>query len=269
MIDLFINVHPSAYDCLDMSIFDFKKIKAHRIACGMTKPEKYDFSEVSDFYPSYASLNSAIFESSIILTIWEHFREICNNEYIGFLHTDIKPRLEPKKLWPKILSELNDKKTTLGVAFPLEFSAAHHNAWHLIDNYVLRPSTDPMYLHRFDLEKSLWDIIKKVDNDIFEFAMENNPPMIYSHMFITSLDIFDKLGSLLRNALEKLAAAELGLWAPHLFERLIGLYCSKLSVVKNVCAFEHYAGSSPSKPSAFALYGTRAYKYFKTSRKIF
>ena len=269
MIEIFINTHPSTYDCLDMSVFKNDSVRARRIACGMTKPKEFDLSEVSDFFPSYASLNSSIFESSIILTVWEHIETLCKGNYIGFLHTDIKPFFNIKVLWKNLLDDLACGTTSLGVSFPSEYESAQQSEWLLKEEYILRPSIDPMFHNRFDLEKSIWDIIKRIDADIYEFAMSKNPDMIYSHMFMTSMNTFDKLGMRLRHALEKLSAAELGLWTPHLFERLVGLYLANISNVKNVCAFTHYAGSSPLKPSAFALYGSRAYKHYKTSRKIF
>lgn len=270
MIDLFILSHASTYDCLDMSIFQTKDIQARRIACGLSKPTKeYDLSEVSDFFPSYASLNSSIFESSIILTVWEHLEALCKGSHIGFLHTDIKPFYKKNELWNNIKRDLKDPQVTLGISFPLEYENAQFNTWDLDGRFVLKPSVDPMLHNRFDLEKSIWDVIRRIDPSIYDFAMSSDPPMIYSHMFITTLRTFQSLGARLRNALEKLSAAELGLWTPHLFERLVGIYLSHLSVVKNVCAFKHYAGSSPLKPSSFSLYGSRSYKHYKTSRKTF
>ena len=269
MIDIFINCHTAGYDCLDDSVFEHESINAKRIACGMTKPSKYDLSEVADFYPTYASLNSSIFESSIILTVWEHIENMSDNEYIGFLHTDIEPYFTKHELWAKIIETLSPNNVSLGVSFPEIYKTIQNGEWDLKNDYVLRPSIDPLVLHKFDLERSIWDAIKRLDRPIYEFAMSKDPPMIYSHMFITTRKIFNKLGMRMRNMLDRLLASEMGLWTPHLFERLVGLYLSELSVVKNVAAFSHHAGSSPTKRGSFSLYGTAGYKYYKTSRKIF
>jgi hypothetical protein len=269
VIDIFALAHTSTHNCLDMKIFKDKFVNIKTIACGFTKPEKYDLSEVSDFYPSYASLNSSIFESSVILTIWEHMKYLCKGSHIGIVHTDIIPFYKKAELWTKIKSELASPRCTLGISFPMEYSEAQVGVWELKNEYVLRPSVDPMLHNRFDPERSIWDIIKRIDPKIYHFAISKDPTMLYSHMFFTSIDNFNKLGFKLKNALEKLSAIELGLWTPHLFERLVGLYLSEISDVKNVCAFKHFAGSSPLKPSTFALYGTRNFKYFKNSRKIF
>lgn len=269
MIDIFVLSHTSTINCLDMNIFCDPYVNAKIIACGFTKPSRYDLSEVSDFFPSYASLNSSIFESSVILTIWEHVENICKGSHIGFLHTDVKPFYKIKELWPKIKIELDAAKCTLGVSFPMNYAEAQAGIWELNNDFVLKPSVDPMLHNRFDPEKSIWDVIKRIDPKIYDFALSENPTMLYSHMFFTSITNFKKLGFKLKNVLEKLSAIELGLWTPHLFERLVGLYLSEMSEVKNVCAFEHIAGSSPLKPSSIALYGTRNYKYFKNSRKIF
>lgn len=269
MIDIFALAHTSTHNCLDMDIFNDQYVNAKTIACGFTKPDKYDLSEVSDFFPSYASLNSSVFESSVILTIWEHVETLCKGTHIGFVHTDIMPFYKKEELWSRIESELTIPECTLGISFPTNCTESQTGVWELKDNFVLRPSKDPMLHNRFDPEKSIWDVIKRVDPNIYEFALSKDPPMLYSHMFITSMKNFGKLGFKLKNVLERLSAIELGLWTPHLFERLVGLYLTEISDVKNVCAFEHLAGSSPLKPSTFALYGTRNYKYFKNSRKIF
>lgn len=269
MIDLFIICHPSAYDCLDDKALSHANVSYKRIACGLSKPAKYDLSEAADFFPSYASLNSSIFESSVILTIWEHIESISKGDYVGFLHTDIMPNTAHKKLWPKIFKSLDKDKTSLGVSYPIDFDKRILNNWELDDDLVLRPSVDPMMRNWFDLEHSIWQIIRRLDPSIYEFAISKNPDMIYSHMFITSRKNFNILGSKLRRILDKLKAGELGLWTPHLFERLVGLYLAEISTVKNVCAFKHYAGSSPLKPGSYSLYGTMAYRYFKTSRKVF
>jgi hypothetical protein len=135
MIDIFVNCHTAGYDCLDDSVFEHKSINVKRIACGMTKPPKYDLSEVADFYPTYASLNSSIFESSIILTIWEHIENMSNNEYIGFLHTDIEPYFPKNELWAKIIESLSPNNVSLGVSFPEGYKIIQNGEWDKINMF--------------------------------------------------------------------------------------------------------------------------------------
>lgn len=265
MITGIVLCHPQSKDYIRKSMLHSDYVKSIRIACGTSKPKNVDLYEASDFSPSYASLNAALFETSIILTVWEHADTLIGDNDMAFLHTDVKINYKAKKTWNYVNNLLNDG-TTVG----LTINAAYEG---LIDDLAI-PSDmpfdvkrDPMRLHAFDHGIFVWDYIKKYDNDIFEYAMDTNPRMIYSHQFACKRRVFDMLGDKLYSIVRKLRMGDVGLWTPHMFERLIALYLSKYSETVLTSAFWHYSSSGTYGPGEMTLYGPRPFKYYRTSTR--
>lgn len=260
--------HPSSKDLCPKSAFRSKLVKLTRIACGTTKPKNADLYESNDFFPTYASLNSGLFETSVILTVWEHADEIIGRNHIAFIHSDIIPNYKATDIWSNINSIINEKeKTAIGLAMPVHLQG-------IIDEFTITDTkrfnaiNDPMNIHSFDNEILVWDYIKKYDRDIYEYAFDINPVMIYSHQFACSRALFDILGNSLCSIVNKLRLSDIGLWTPHMFERLIALYLSKYgSRIILTSAFWHYCSSSLRGPGELNLYGPRPFKYYRIATR--
>ena len=83
-------LHPQSEDILSKRAFNTKLAECVHISCGMTKVKSADLSEANDFFPTYASWNSGLFETSVILTVWEHADEIIGNNNVAIIHSDIE-----------------------------------------------------------------------------------------------------------------------------------------------------------------------------------
>lgn len=251
--------HPQSADLVSDNVFD--TISKIRISCGTTKVENSDLSESNDFFPTYASWNSCLFETSVILTVWEHMNQLIGDDSIAILHTDIEPHFDASEIWEKVdgwLSEDQDRAVGLVAASSFRYSWSD---WEIpVD---LTPENDPMMLHSFDNSINVWDFIKKYDVDVFEWAMDTQPRLVYSHQFACSGNLFAILGNKLYDVAHRLRLADIGFWTPHMFERLIALYLARFGNNPILStAFWHHSSSGVAGPGSYSLYGPRPLKYY-------
>jgi hypothetical protein len=263
MITAAVLVHPQSADLIKRTAFNTKHSKGFRIACGTTRPDDIDFSEARDFHPSYSSWNSCLFESSVILTCWEHADKLFDNNHVAFIHTDIEPHFEPLIIWENVCEELDrNSLSSVALTMPTVYQG-RFDEWELPEDIPMVAKNDPMLLHSFDNNIHVWDYIKRYDRDIYDFAMDANPRMIYSHQFACTRETFDYLGNCLYKISHRLKLQNVGLWTPHVFERLIALYLAKRGKPIITTAFWHHASSGTFGPGEFNLYGPRAFKCYK------
>lgn len=262
---LFTLLHPQSRDYLD-EIFDPRII---RISCGLNNNPKADYQEANDFYPTYASLNSVLFETSVILTIWEHVNELVDSEdIIGFIHTDVRLNKNLDEIEANI-KDLVKQDISVGLTMPVGYKTTITEFW-VPDGTSFRMLSDPYMNNAFDAGIFVWDFIKKYDRNLFEWGMETNPTMIYSHQFACSQNIFNELGYRLTKLVRNLNLSDIGLWVPHVFERYIALTLANLSKeIKLSTALWHSSSSGHSGPGELSLYGPRPRKFYRlTSRSI-
>lgn len=261
-------MHPQSADLLPQSAFDVTDIKYIKIACGTSKISTADLSESNDFFPTYASYNSALFETSVILTVWEHYDELIGDNDITIMHSDITLHYDPHIIWSNIKLWLStNRNRAIGITASTNFTTIWKD--NLVpDTSHFIPKNDPMLLHDFDCGVSVWDYLKKCDYDIYEWAMDTQPRLIYSHQFCCSKDTYNKLGILLYKVVSKLRFGDVGLWTPHVFERLIALYLAKIGgdPILSTC-FWHHSSSGAVGPGTLSLYGPRPRKYYKVKPK--
>jgi len=267
MIKAIILCHPQSKDMITKKAFKSSLVEPIRMACGVTKPKNFDFHESGDFFPSYASWNAALFETSVILTTWEHADYLIGDNHVAFMHTDLLINKSPKETWQNIqesLSEYPNKPVglTVNIAYKGMF-----NDWLAPNNAPFDYHHDPMRIHAFDNEIFVWDYIKKYDRDAYEYAVETNPKMIYSHQFACTRKMFDILGNKIYSVASKLKLSDIGFWTPHMFERLIALYLSQLGEPVLTTAFWHYSSSGTHGPGDLNLYGPRAFKSYKVNSR--
>jgi hypothetical protein len=267
----FVLCHPQSKDIVKKSAFNSSKVEITRIACGTTKPKNVDLYESGDFSPTYASLNSSLFESSVILTIWEHADSLIGQDNVAILHTDIYPHFKPSFTWNKISETLAaDPNGSVGVAVSNAFEYTY-NDWLIpesVATQAMTPKRDPMMLHDFDANINIWSIIRKYDEDIYEYAMDVNPSLIYSHQFACTRATFDYLGQRLLNIVRALRLSDIGFWTPHVLERMIALYLSQRGKPYLTTAFWHYYSSGSKGPGDLSLYGPRPFKYYNVGSRI-
>jgi len=267
MLKAIMLCHPSSKELISKSAFRSKKVDCIRISCGMSKVKNCDFSESNDFFPTYAPWNSALFETSVILTVWEHADQLIGDNNVAIIHSDITPNHQPSKSWAKIDKWLDSNPDkSVGLTVPNSYMGLFDD-WTIPDDFPITVNNDPMLLHAFDNNLHVWDFIKDYDYDIWEWAMDSNPRMIYSHQFACTRKTFDYLGNKLYNTISNLRFKDVGFWTPHVFERLISLYLAKLSEPILSTAFWHYSSSGVLGPGDQCLYGPRALKYYKTSTR--
>ena len=268
MIKAIVLMHPQSTDYLsDINIFKSKKVTPIRISCGVTKSDMADLSESSDFFPTYASWNSALFESSMILTVWEHADNLIGDNNVVFIHTDIKPHFKNHVIWNKIDRYLTQNPdSSLGLTAPVACRGLW-NSWEIPNASFLNPVNDPYYLHCFDNNVFVWDIIKKYDSVLYDWAFDTKPQMIYSHQFGCSRSTLDYLGLKLFEISRKMKLEDLGFWTPHVYERLIALYLAYKGPPLLTTAFWHYQSSGVQGPGHHALYGPRPVRYYNVKRK--
>lgn len=256
--------HPQSKVLLNNSAFSSSKVNCIRISCGTTKIEGVNFSESNDFFPTYASWNSCLFETSTILTIWEHADQVIGDSHVAVIHSDIRPNFKSGQIWSKIEKWLDEQPNrSIGLTVPVSCMGMFDD-WIVPDDFPLNVDYDPMKLNAFDNNIYVWEFIKKYDYDIFEWAMDVKPRMIYSHQFACTRGTFDYLGNRLYNVASQLRLEDVGLWTPHMFERLIGLYLAHRHPEPIIStAFWHYASSMLFGPGDHNLYGPRALRFYK------
>jgi hypothetical protein len=260
MVDVILLHHPQSPDLLGNQIENDEDVTVHRIACGTSKVVAGAYSESGDFNPNFASLNSCLFESSVILTAWEHIDELAKSDVVAILHTDVDKNYAGVDLWRKIAAFTKTHNVGLTMSPDHLFKFKDHV---LVDNARLRFKNDPYRVHSFDHGIDVWGIVQKVDKELYEWASNENPVMIYSHQFACSKRVFKKLGVNLYKALSRINLADVGLWIPHIFERLIALNLAKLGYVKITDYFRHYGSSGIKGQADLKLYGPREYKFFR------
>jgi len=263
MIRAIVLMHPQSADLLPKDVFKSKLVKSIGISCGASKVPGADLSEAADFFPTYASWNSALFETSIILTVWEHADNLISNDHVAFLHTDIRPHFKASEIWSKIHKQLDaEPDSSLALTAPLGYQGLW-NDWLVRESAKLIPKNDPYKIHCFDNGIFVWDIIKKYDPDIYEWAFDTQPNMIYSHQFACSRSTLNYLGNKLTSVVSKLRLTDVGFWTPHVFERLIALYLAYKGRPILTTAFWHYQSSGVYGPGHHNLYGPRPIRYYK------
>lgn len=266
MIKAIVLKHPQSADLLPKNVFRSKLVKSISISCGATKVADADLSEAADFHPTYASWNSALFETSIILTVWEHASTLIGDNHVAFLHTDIRPHFSAPEIWRRVTKQLDkDHNSSVALTAPIAYQGLWED-WIVKDKAYLIPNNDPYKIHCFDDGIFVWDIIKEYDSDIYEWAFDSQPNMIYSHQFACSRDTLDYLGTKLSNIVNKLRLKDVGFWTPHVFERLIALYLAFKGEPILTTAFWHYQSSGVYGPGDHNLYGPRPIRYYKINK---
>lgn len=264
MIRAIILCHPQSADLLSKGVFRSRRAEQIKIACGTTKVKGVDYSEANDFFPTYASWNSALFETSVILTVWEHADQLIGANNVAIMHTDIQPHFKAGEIWKKIEKSLErEPERPIGLTVPSSCIGLF-DEWTIPDDFKIDPHNDPMRIHAFDNNIMVWDYIKKYDYDIYEWAVDTSPRMIYSHQFVCTRAMFDNLGNKLYNIVDRLRMGDVGLWTPHMFERLIALYLARCGKPILTTAFWHYSSSGTFGPGEHSFYGPRALKFYKT-----
>ncbi len=269
MIKAIILGHPQSKNLLSRRVFRSKHVEPIKIACGTTKIDDADYRESADFFPTYASYNSCLFETSVILTVWEHADELIGDDNIAILHTDITPHYNAGYLWRRLDKQLfNDVNLPIGLTVSSAYQG-YYDEWEVPNYQIYTPKMDPMKIHAFDNKIHVWEYIKLYDLDTYEWAMDNNPYLIYSHQFACSRKLFDILGTRLMMIVNKLRLQDVGFWTPHMFERLIALYLARFgSKPLLTTAFWHFSSSGAFGPGELSLYGPRGLRYYRTSTRL-
>ena len=262
-IDVFVLKHPQSPDLIEQKWFDDESVRMRTISCGSSIC-KADLSEAKDFWPNYASWNSALFETSVILTIWEHISQLTKAHYVAVLHSDITMHRSGKDAtlltWHTVNNML-DNGVPLGLTVHQGLAGGLRNTIAPV-RLDYRPSNDPMFLNRFDNNISIWECIKKADQDLYDWALSTQPLMIYAHQFCCSISHFMQLGERLKAVASNMRLSDIGLWTPHVFERLVALNLARIGNGSNLCAaFLHH------QSSAHDLYGCRGFRYYNTKGK--
>ncbi len=264
MIHAIALYHPQSKDLLSKTIFNTKYVRHSKISCGTSKVDNVDFSEANDFYPTYASWNSVLFETSVILTIWEHADQLIGGDDVAIIHSDIALHFKPAETWKQINKWIRENpKRSVGLTVPSSYSHAWED-WLIPKSALFVPKFDPMKLHSFDNGIFVWDYIKTYDPDIYQWAMDTQPRLIYSHQFACSRATFDYLGAKLFEVVHRLRLQDTGFWIPHMFERLIALYLARYGgdPILSTC-FWHYSSSGVFGPGELNLYGPRPRRYYR------
>lgn len=266
MIKAILLLHPQSADLLPRNVFRSKLVQAISISCGATKVKDADLSEAADFFPTYASWNSALFETSIILTVWEHANNLIGNANVAFLHTDIRPHFNAPDIWRRVAKQLEKHPdSSIALTAPIAYQSLWSD-WIVKEEANLIPNNDPYKIHCFDNGIFVWDIIREYDPDIYDWAFDTQPKMIYSHQFACSRSTLDYLGDKLSNIVSRLRLRDVGFWTPHVFERLIALYLAYRGDPVLTTAFWHYQSSGIYGPGDHNLYGPRPIRYYKVKK---
>lgn len=263
MIKAIVLGHPQSRNLLSKRVFNSKLVDCVKIACGTTIVDGADYRESADFCPTYASYNSCLFETSVILTVWEHADDLIGDNDVAIMHTDIVPNLKPAETWKALSADVMTGRP-VGITMPVGYKGIF-DEWEVTNTANFTPRMDPMRIHAFDHKIHVWDFIREYDLDAYEYGMDVNPKMIYSHQFACNRRTFDKLGHNLMRIVNRLKLGDIGFWTPHMFERLIALYLAKEGGEPILTtAFWHYSSSGAFGPGELSLYGPRGFKYYKT-----
>ena len=264
MIHAIMLMHPQSANLL-ADVYDNEYVRYTKIACGTTKVSDADLFESSSFFPNYASWNSALFETSVILTAWEHADSLIGDDHIAIIHSDLTINSKHSNPWGRIHKTL-DANPDVAIGLTAPIGHKDYLTEELIpDNLCNRPQTDPMMICEFDNNIRVWDYIKKYDGDLYDWAIATNPIMIYAHQFAVSRKTFDVLGHKLYSILHKMRLTDCGLWTPHVFERLIALYLTRYGGQPIMTtAFWHHVSSRCNDSENLSLYGPRPFRYYRT-----
>ena len=255
--------HPNSENLIKLKDFRSRRANIIHINCGLTNSYKNGLRE-SDFFPGYASYNSILFESSCILTIWEHMHDLFDDSPVMILHTDVISRFRISH----VLDYLEQfKKFAIGLTIP-SYKSDDYKELEITDVDQYRCSVDPWRLMKFDVIVDIWGLIRVIDKEAWEFAMDTNPVMIYSHQFAASKDVFDNLGYKLCQMVAQLRLGQCGLWTPHVFERIISIRLAMEVDPKILAAFSHKSSSGPKGDGTLTLYGPRPHKYLRLRSRI-
>lgn len=254
----FVLLHPQSKQLINYNESFTSEVDVAKVSCGTTVVEGCDFSEARDFWPNYASWNSALFETSVILTVWKHIDKLITDQ-VAFLHSDVEINYDKGYTWDNIRKLANE--TNIGLTSPIIFKNSFNEF--VIRDQRLHPKNDPMFESDFDFGINIWDYIKKYDHDMYDWAVNTQPQLIYAHQFACNKEVFYGLGEYLMNIVNMVKLNECGLWTPHIFERLIGLYLTKYSQSINTTAFWHHQSSGFGDNK---LYGHRPVMYYSTAR---
>jgi len=267
MIQAFLLCHPQSTDIISKKAFRSQIVNARRIACGTTKVKNADLSESNDFFPTYASWNSGLFETSVILTIWEHADNLIGNDDVAIMHADIGIHFKAGETWRKLNKWLReDELRAIGLTAPSRYIGIWDD-WVIPEEVYCTPNYDPFFRHLFDDQISVWEIMKEYDADIHDWAMDIQPRLIYSHQFLCTRATFDYLGDKLARIARNLRLRDIGFWTPHMFERLIALYLARRATPLLTTTFWHYAASGIAGPGEQSLYGPRPLRYYKVASR--
>lgn len=207
-------------DVEDIRISDNKSIKA-------------DYLASADFYPTYSAWGSAVGSASTILTVWEHADQLVGNDFVAFLDGRSKMNKTAAETWP-ILNDMIDEDTSLGIA--------SYNCFRGINDLILPDDFryfDAFSNNAFDVNTYIWDMIKKYDNDAYNFAVESKPRIIMNSQFMCTRQVLDVLGYRLLLVVEKLRIRDVGMWTEKFVNRLLGIYLAQLTVTVYTTAFWH------------------------------
>lgn len=264
-MNCFVLAHPQSP--MLVSSEDFAGVHHTVISCGTTKTTA-DYSEANDFFPTYASWNSSLFETSVILTIWEHSEQLVGQGSVAIMHSDIEAHFSPSEIWQRVQAAIAERpKRAVGLVAPSQYTAFWSD-WEIPEEANFRPKHDPMSRHAFDAGVFVWDYIKKYDADIYDWAVTTQPLMLYSHQFACSADVFEALGCYLKRIASRLTLGDVGFWTPHMFERLIALFLAKHGGDPLLTtAFWHHSASGSYGPGEQTLYGPRPRRWYKTRFK--
>jgi hypothetical protein len=268
MIKTILLMHPQSVDLLPRKVFRSKLVDYVSISCGTSKVADAHLSEAADFFPTYASWNSALFETSMILTVWEHADNIVGDNNVAFLHTDVQPHFKASDIWKRIDTHLaKHENSSIAITAPNAYQGLWDD-WIVKDSDFMIPKNDPYKVHCFDNGVFVWDIIRQYDNDIYEWAFDCQPQMIYGHQFACTRQTLDYLGLKLSDITNRLRLRDVGFWTPHVFERLIALYLAYRGEPLLTTAFWHYQSSGIYGPGDHSLYGPRPVRYYKVNRRF-
>lgn len=204
-----------------------------------------------------------LFESSVILTIWRHIDDLADGNHVAVMHTDVLPNYKATEAWKTVNSIINESPYT-----PVGLSVPVNNGKMIYDGGLFTPANDPMQGHLFDGKYYVWDLLKAADEKAFAWANKHQPQLIYTHQFACSINVFKELGNRLFPVVADLRLREVGLWTPHVFERLIAIYLAMIAAEHNVKhvltnVLDHKSSSAPTGPGQHKLYGVRPFRYFK------
>jgi hypothetical protein len=196
------------------------------------------------------------------LTVWEHAAELIGNDDVAFLHSDILPHFKAGETWKNISKSLQSNPTsTLSLTVPATYEHLWDD-WLVPTDNTFIPKYDPYFIHCFDNGIMVWDLIRSYDPDLYDWAHDAQPEMIYAHQFACSRQTFDYLGQKLYDITNRMKLRDIGFWTPHVFERLISLYLARYGRPILTTAFWHYQSSRVLGPGEESLYGPRPFRYY-------